>query len=321
MKSIAKVKFPDQGQVYDYYFNPMTLQWVDWNTDVKAYEPQTDTLFQNIVVPTVDTTRQRFLLDLHIKHRKPVLYVGAAGTGKTTIIKDFFSSLDPEHLLNATINFSNYTDSKAVQLFMDSNLDKRSGRTFGPPPNKQLIFFMDDLNMPEVDVYGTQTPICLIRQLLDYWTMFDRDHLEEKKKIVDVQFMGCMNPKAGSFNIDTRLQRHYTVMSCLTAERAILDQIYRQILESHLRTFDPTIAPLAPKFIQATIELFRCIADSPQFMPSARKFHYQFNMRDVSKIIQGIMLSKNSLYRAAPMKMYRLWAHEAERVFEDRMRF
>lgn len=133
--------------------------------------------------------------------------------------------------------------------------------------------------------------------------------------------MGCMNPKAGSFNIDTRLQRHYTVMSCLTAERAILDQIYRQILEAHLRTFDPTIASLAPKFIQATIELFRSIADSPQFMPSARKFHYQFNMRDVSKIIQGIMLSKNSLYRAAPMKMYRLWAHEAKRVFEDRMRF
>lgn len=88
-----------------------------------------------------------------------------------------------------------------------------------------------------------------------------------------------------------------------------------------MRTFDPTIAPLAPKFIQATIELFRSIADSPQFMPSARKFHYQFNMRDVSKIIQGLMLSKNSLYRAAPMKMYRLWAHEAERVFEDRMRF
>ena len=66
--------------------------------------------------------------------------------------------------------------------------------------------------------------------------------------------MGCMNPKAGSFNIDTRLQRHYTVMSCLTAERAIHDQIYRQILEAHLRTFDPTIAPLAPKFIQANID-------------------------------------------------------------------
>ncbi len=258
---------------------------------------------------------------MHVKFRKPVLYVGAAGTGKTTIIKDFFSSLDPETLLSATINFNSYTDSRALQNFMDGNLDKRQGKTYGPPPNKQMIFFMDDLNMPEVDKYGTQTPICLIRQLLDYWTQFNRDHLEEKEKIVDCQFMACMNPKAGSFNIDTRLQRHYTVMSCLTAERTILDQIYRQILEGHLRTFDASISGLAPKFISATIDIFRSITDNPQFMPSARKFHYQFNMRDVSKIIQGLLAAKGNLYRTMPIKMYRLWYHETERVFKDRMCF
>ena len=110
-------------------------------------------------------------------------------------------------------------------------------------------------------------------------------------------------------------------MSCLTAERTILDQIYRQNLEGHLRTFDPTISPLAPKFIVATIDIFRSITDNPQFMPSARKFHYQFNMRDVSKIIQGLMAAKANLYRGQPIKMYRLWAHETERVFKDRMCF
>lgn len=56
-------------------------------------------------------------------------------------------------------------------------------------------------------------------------------------------------------------------------------------------------------------------------MPSARKFHYQFNMRDVSKIIQGLMAAKGNLYRGQPIKMYRLWAHETERVFKDRMVF
>jgi hypothetical protein len=43
-------------------------------------------LFSNLVVPTAETTRQRFLLDLHVSARKGVLYVGSAGTGKTTII-------------------------------------------------------------------------------------------------------------------------------------------------------------------------------------------------------------------------------------------
>ena len=84
-----------------------------------------------------------------------MLYVGSAGTGKTTIIKDYFTTLDKEQTLHASISFNNYTDSKALQEFLVSKVDKRAGRTFGPPPSKTLIYFMDDLNMPFLDKYGT----------------------------------------------------------------------------------------------------------------------------------------------------------------------
>ena len=80
--------------------------------------------------------------------------------------------------------------------------------------------------MPYVDKYGTQSPICLIRQIIDYGLVYDRDHLEEKKYLVDVMFTGCMNPKAGSFNIDLRLTRHLSLFSCLTAEKETLTTIY-----------------------------------------------------------------------------------------------
>ena len=82
-------------------------------TKVKKYEP-TDGLYTNIVVPTAETTRQRFIIDMHVKAKKGVLYVGSAGTGKTTIMKDYFSILDKEVVNNASINFNSYTDSKAL---------------------------------------------------------------------------------------------------------------------------------------------------------------------------------------------------------------
>lgn len=98
----------------------------------------------------------------------------------------------------------------------------------------------------------------------------------------------CMNPKSGSFNVDLRLTRHLTLISMLTAEKEILTTIYLQILQNHLNTFDKSISDLSKKIINATMTVFLGIALSPQFMPTARKFHYQFNLRDFSRIIQNI---------------------------------
>lgn len=154
------------------------------------------------------------------------MFVGNAGTGKTVILKDYFNDCNMDNTVTATLNFNNYTDSKTLQQVLEGNVDKRTGRIFGPPTGKILIFFMDDMNMPKLDTYGTQPPICLIRQIIDYQLVYDRDHLEEKKELHDIMFIGCMNPKSGSFIIDLRLTRHFTMIALGVPEREILSTIY-----------------------------------------------------------------------------------------------
>src|SRR4029434_10068046 len=51
---------------------------------------------------------------------------------------------------------------------LERPLEKKSGRNFARAGAKKLIYFVDDLNMPEVDAYGTVQPHTLIRQHLDY---------------------------------------------------------------------------------------------------------------------------------------------------------
>jgi dynein heavy chain len=184
-----------------------------------------------------------------------------------------------------------------MQVVIESQVDKRSGMIFGPPLGKVLIYFMDDLNMPYLDKYGTQSPICLVRQIIDYGLVYDRDHLEEKKKLLDIMFSACMNPKSGSFIVDLRLTRHLTLVACLTAEKDILSTIYFQILDNHLKTFDKGNADLSRKIINATMTVFLGVANAPQFAPTARKFHYQFNLRDFSRIVENIMLAQPGHYR------------------------
>jgi hypothetical protein len=45
-------------------------------------------------------------------------------------------------------------------------------------------------------------------------------------------------------------------------------------LDSHLRTFDKANADLSRKIIDATMTVFLAVAGSPQFAPTAKKFHY-----------------------------------------------
>jgi len=65
--------------------------------------------------------------------------------------------------------------------------------------------------------------------------------------------------------------------------------------------------------------VFSGIDLSPQFAPTAMKFHYQFNMRDVAKIVQNLILAQPSSYKQNPLGLVRMWAHECHRVWLDRL--
>jgi hypothetical protein len=55
--SCSKIKFPEAGSVYDYYFDPIEMKWVNWMEKVKAYNPDQDGDFSSIVVATAETAR------------------------------------------------------------------------------------------------------------------------------------------------------------------------------------------------------------------------------------------------------------------------
>lgn len=45
----------------------------------------------------------------------------------------------------------------------------------GAPGNKKVVIFVDDLNMPKLDRYGSQPPIELLRQYQDFGGFYDRE--------------------------------------------------------------------------------------------------------------------------------------------------
>jgi len=132
--------------------------------------------------------------------------------------------------------------------------------------------------------------------------------------------MGALNPKAGSFIIDSRLQRHFSTFTMFTPDGLTIKYIYGQILQGHFTSFqDSAYDKVTDQIIEASIFIFNKILRDTRFSPSSRKFFYQFNLRDLSRISEGIMQSQAANYRGAGGKIYRLWAHECKRVIEDRL--
>ncbi|KAL5469213.1 hypothetical protein EMCRGX_G030437 [Ephydatia muelleri] len=198
-----QLKFPSQGTVFDYFLDHKTKKWLPWSEKIPKFE----------------------------LGEKPLQSTGDSGCGKTIMINDKFSKLGEDTLVT-TIPFNSYTTSLMLQQIMEKPLEKKAGPNYGPLGTKKLIYFLDDINMPAVDAYGTVQPHTLIRQHLDYQHWYDRQKLT-LKEIHNVQYVACMNPTAGSFTIDTRLQRHFQCVFCELPGQDALKTIYSSILQGH----------------------------------------------------------------------------------------
>nr|CAI9700520.1 unnamed protein product [Rangifer tarandus platyrhynchus] len=311
------IKFPSQGTVFDYYIDPDTKKFLPWTDKVPAFELDPDVPLQASLVHTTETIRIRYFMDLLMEKSWPVMLVGNAGTGKSVLMGDKLDSLSTDDYLVQAVPFNFYTTSAMLQGVLEKPLEKKSGRNYGPPGTKKLIYFIDDMNMPEVDKYGTVAPHTLIRQHMDHGHWYDRQKLT-LKDVHNCQYVACMNPTSGSFTIDPRLQRHFCVFAVSFPGQEDLTSIYSTILTQHLsyRSAPLVVQRMSSHLVASALALHQKVTST--FLPTAIKFHYVFNLRDLSNIFQGLLFSTAEILKL-PLDLVRLWLHEAERVYGDKM--
>ena len=310
--------------VWDVVYLIETAHWHKWvEMPGKEEFKITDELkFNELVIPTPDTAKIAWLITSVVPNKQHLLLTGPTGTGKTlTIISTLDANYDNDYYCYIKTSMTAQTTAFFTQGVIEKKLQK-SYRKFSPPGGKKGVIFVDDLNMPQKEKYGAQPPIELLRQWMDYHGWYDL--LSDNKdfvNVVDVSFLASMGSIASGRTVSNRYLRHYIIHYADTYSKKTLKNIYTNIIQwFFLKTKNPTfsdkVTGVKDNLVSAAIQMYQDVSST--FKATPAKTHYQFNLRDISRVFLGISRA-NALTVKNDEDIIKLWMHECERVFKDRL--
>lgn len=330
----SSVKFPPRDTVFDYWLNPETNVFDSWTKSPFFYSVDYDsrmTPMAQVTVPTPETCSVSYWMDLLVQMKKPVMLAGPTGTGKSALVNGMLNGLTVGGIATggsagtssgfnisaSTINFNYYTTSSVLASAMSLPLEKKTGSNYGPPGTGRLVYFIDDVNLPEVDQYNTASAIAHLRQHLEYEHCYELDKMS-LKNIMNTQVVACMNPAAGSNQINPRLQRHFATFFVGLPGSTSLLTIYQSFLNGHFAClpFADEVKEQSTSVLKAAMGLHALVTGA--FKKTAVNFFYEFTMREISQVFQGLLVSTPDTV-STPDKLVLLWLHESERVYGDRL--
>jgi len=112
------------------------------------------------------------------------------------------------------------------------------------------------------------------------------------KDVEDCTVVACAAPPSGGRAVITpRLSSRFNMFCLPEASTGTLSTIFSSIVKGFLATgFGDKVKGLEEAAVNSTIEIYIKIQED--LRPTPAKFHYLFNLRDVSKVVQGICLTK-----------------------------
>jgi dynein heavy chain len=313
------VKFPESGVVFDYYIDeeadpPVFKPWKDV---VPNHTYDAEQAVPYVCVSHAENWALYDLMDRLIERRRPILLIGGAGSGKTVMINQKIRSTMAASGKYCTlyVQMNYFSKAGVIQNTLEGVMEKRTGSIYGPPNQKKMLIFYDDLNLPSEDKYFTQDSIELMRLHLDYGGWYEKIGFTWRH-IQDTQPLAAQNPKSGTFFVHGRYQGFFVPLSVGFPQMEVLRSVYTQLFDGVLKEFGAPIKKMKGQLLNATMDIYTKVSST--FLSTAIKFVYNYNLRELSNLRGGLTLVTPEACKS-PKVYVTAWIHEVCRVFKDRL--
>ncbi|CAK5084784.1 unnamed protein product [Meloidogyne enterolobii] len=320
VRSSTTIQLPQNESLplIDFYVPP-TGDWTPWSDKVPQIEIQSDKIVDtSTVIPTMDTVRHESLLNTWLNERKPLVLCGPPGSGKTMTLLSALRSFPDMDVIN--VNFSSSTTPELLLKNFDHYCEYRrtpNGVVLSPIQiTRWLVIFCDEINLPQLDKYGTQRVISFMRQLVEQ-NGFYRTSDKSWVSLERIQFVGACNPPTdpGRNPLSSRFLRHVPVIYVDYPGETSLIQIYGTFARAMLRP----ITQLHGKDVPLTDAIVEFYQRSQEHFTQDDQPHYVYSPRELTRWVRGINEAIAPMDGITTNDLVRLWAHEALRLFQDRL--
>ncbi|XP_075232643.1 dynein heavy chain, cytoplasmic isoform X3 [Lycorma delicatula] len=321
LRSVTTIPVPSVNAnmpIIDYEVS-INGEWSLWSNKVPQIEVETHKVAApDVVVPTLDTVRHESLLYTWLAEHKPLVLCGPPGSGKTMTLFSALRALPDMEVVG--LNFSSATTPELLLKTFDHYCEYRktpNGVMLAPVQlGKWLVLFCDEINLPDMDQYGTQRVISFLRQLVEH-RGFYRTSDQAWVTLERIQFVGACNPPTdpGRKPLSHRFLRHVPVIYVDYPGETSLKQIYGTFSRAMLRLMPP-LRGYAEPLTNAMVEFY--LASQERFTQDMQP-HYVYSPREMTRWVRGICEAIRPLETLTVEGLVRLWAHEALRLFQDRL--
>ncbi|KAM6158477.1 LOW QUALITY PROTEIN: dynein heavy chain domain-containing protein 1 [Rhynchocyon petersi] len=297
--------------------------------------------------PSPQTERLLYVVDLLLSRGQPVLLAGEAASGKSAFVEILVQPNHPYTCISIHPAFG----STHLRLLLSRGVQGQAQSSplpgFHQDSKGTLLFLLEDLHLAASDSEKSCQPVLeALRQAMD-GTVYAHSSLELKTLQPVVNFLATVTvPGYCERPLCPRVFRLFTVLALANMTRTTLLSRHTPSIQAWLDRF-PSVEQegfLAGALVQASLDAWEAVCAC--FLPSPLHPHYRFSLHSVSHLLSSLQLlpsrvgfrgfvdsvnHQEHLCRVSGLRgtrlttmmatrnMVRLWLHEAQRTFCDRL--
>ncbi|KAI5541278.1 dynein heavy chain family protein family [Trichomonas vaginalis G3] len=260
-------------------------------------------------VPTSQNEVEKQVINLSFIGGRPLVLTGHSGIGKRSIYKSALQNYADIETIN--VNLSNVSSIDfLLRTFEQFCVYIKTSSSIKMKPKKSntfLVFICNDMNLPNLDKYGTQRVVEFLRQILEsngFWHPIKREWIQ--LELISLVGVCCLPTEYGRVKLSERFLRHAAVFYINHPSKEETQTIISNLIDSKE----------VPEKESTSKTICEFYFDYKDHFRASEIIHYNVNMRDIISWLNSYIYAFNNNAMIDPSHVL---YYEGLRIFSDRL--